>query len=125
MDRVLGSPAMGALLRTSGLALQSAGKQKQTGTTQRWNPSISVGGRGEPIRTRIEFRHGPADPRRLLEAVPERVVAPYALRPPTVVHYTAGAAIEQEIAALALRSETQARDAFDLFVVERLMELGR
>jgi hypothetical protein len=31
-----------------------------------------------------------------------------------VQHYTAGAAIEQKVAALALRSQTQARDIFDL-----------
>ncbi|MEO8511535.1 MAG: nucleotidyl transferase AbiEii/AbiGii toxin family protein, partial [Chloroflexota bacterium] len=59
------------------------------------------------------------DPRRILEAVPERVVAPYALRPPTMLHYTADAAIEQKVAALALRSETQARDLFDLELLLR------
>src|SRR5437762_1943608 len=70
-------------------------------------------------RARIEFSHRANDARRILEAVPDRVVAPYALRAPTMLHYTAEAAIEQKIAALALRSETQARDVFDLELLFR------
>jgi predicted nucleotidyltransferase component of viral defense system len=119
VDEVLASPAMGVLLRAGGLALQTGGKHKQTETTQRWKPAIAVSGRREPVRTRIEFSHRADDARRILEAVPDRVVASYALRAPTMLHYTADAAIEQKIAALALRSETQARDVFDLELLFR------
>ncbi len=119
VDQVLASPAMRLLLRADGLALESVTKPKQTDTTQRWKPSIMVNGRRETVRTRIEFSHRAADPRRILEPVPDRVVATYALRPPTMLHYTADAAIEQKIGALALRSETQARDVFDLELLLR------
>ena len=54
-----------------------------------------------------------------LERVPERVVAPYALRPPTPLHYLAAPATEQKVKALALRNETQARDVFDLDLLFR------
>jgi hypothetical protein len=37
-----------------------------------------------------------------------------------MLHYTADAAIEQKVAALAHRSETQARDLFDLELLLRL-----
>ena len=47
------------------------------------------------------------------------MVAAYALRPPTTLHYTADAVIEQKVAALAHRSETQARDLFDLELLLR------
>jgi predicted nucleotidyltransferase component of viral defense system len=80
---------------------------------------IAVSGRREPVRTRIEVSHGEADPRRILEAVPARVVAPCALRPPTMQHYTAEAAIEQKVRALAQRAQTQARDLFDLELLLR------
>ena len=86
---------------------------------QRWKPLIEVSGRQGPVRTKIEFSHRSTDPRRTLEAVPDRVVAPYTLRAPTMMHYTADAAIEQKIRALAQRSETQARDVFDLELLLR------
>ena len=44
---------------------------------------------------------------------------PYGLTSPTVQHYGETAAIEQKIAALALRSETKARDVFDLDLLLR------
>lgn len=119
IDETLTSPAIAILLRSGGLALDQMTKPKQTATTQRWKPMVTVPGRRSPVRTKIEFSHRSADPRRVLEAVPERVVAPYALRPPTMLHYTANAAIEQKVAALAHRSETQARDLFDLELLLR------
>ena len=120
IDEVLTSPAMEILLRSGGLELDQVTKPKQTPTTQRWKPMLTVAGRSSNVRTKIEFSHRSADSRRVLEAVLERVVAPYALRPPTVLHYTASAAIEQKVAALAHRSETQARDLFDLELLLRL-----
>ena len=119
IDEALSSPAIGILLRSGGLALDQVTKPKQTATTQRWKPMVTAAGRRSPVRTKIEFSHRSADPRRVLEAVPERVVAPYALRPPTTLHYTADAAIEQKVTALAHRSETQARDLFDLELLLR------
>ena len=119
IDEALKSPAIEILLRSGGLVLDQVTKPKQTATTQRWKPMVTVAGRRSPVRTRIEFSHRSADPRRVLEAVPERLVAPYALRPPTMLHYTADAAIEQKVTALAHRSETQARDLFDLELLLR------
>lgn len=119
VDAILASPAVGLLLRSGGLALGGVSKPKQTATTQRWKLWIKVDGRRDPVRTKIEFSHRQADPRRVLESVPERVVSPYALRPPTMQHYTSPAAIEQKIGALAHRRETQARDLFDLDLLLR------
>lgn len=119
IDEVLVSPAMRMLLRSGDLAIDRITKPKQTATTQRWKPLVVVTGGRRTVHTKIEFSHRGADPRRILEPVPDRVVAPYALRPPTMLHYTAAAAVEQKIGALARRSETQARDLFDLELLLR------
>lgn len=119
IDEVLASPATRILLRSGDLAIDKVTKPKQTSTTQRWKPLIVVTGRRGTVTTKIEFSHRGPDPRRILEPVPDRVVAPYALRAPTMLHYTADAAIEQKIGALAQRSETQARDLFDLELLLR------
>jgi predicted nucleotidyltransferase component of viral defense system len=119
IDGVLASPTTSTLLRAGDLAILATTKPKQTDTTQRWKIQIRVNRRREPVRTKIEFSHRPSDPRRKLEAVPEDVVAPYALRPPTMLHYLADAAIDQKVLALAKRSETQARDVFDLDLLLR------
>ena len=119
VDDVLGSAAVTALLRSKGITVARVTKPKQTDTTQRWKVLLAVAGRDATISTKIEFSRRNGDRRRLLEAVPDRVVAPYALRPPTLFHYTAAPAIEQKIKALALRMETQARDVFDLELLFR------
>jgi predicted nucleotidyltransferase component of viral defense system len=119
VDDVLASPTIAALLRTTGVSLARVAKPKQTETTQRWKVMLAVAGREEQFSTRIEFSRRNGERRWLLEAVPDRIVAPYALRPPTLLHYTAAPAIEQKIRALALRMETQARDVFDLELLFR------
>jgi hypothetical protein len=119
VDAVLAAPALAVLLRGGGIMLGEPSKPKQTQTTQRWKVPIELAGRAEPLRTKIEFSRRNGEERLELEAVPGRIVAPYALRAPTVRHYLDPAATEQKIAALALRPETQARDVFDLDLLFR------
>ena len=73
------------------------------------------------LPTKIEFSArtefgGPS----VLEQVPDTIVRPYGQRAPLVQHYGEAVAIQQKIAALALRSETKARDVFDLELLFRL-----
>lgn len=119
VDKVLASSATTTQLRSGGLEIQESTKPKQTDTTQRWKVLIEATGHRELVRTKIEFSHRPSNPHRLLEAVPDHVVAPYAVRAPTMLHYLADAATEQKVEALARRSETQARDVFDLELLLR------
>jgi predicted nucleotidyltransferase component of viral defense system len=123
VDGILASPTIGAVLRSGGLAVESFTKPKQTETTRRWKVAIAVTGRSETVRTKIEFSHRGGERAHILEPVADRIVAPYALRAPTVQHYTADAATEQKIEALAGRSETQARDVFDLDLLLRRQTL--
>jgi predicted nucleotidyltransferase component of viral defense system len=119
VDEVIGSSALVAQLRSKDVAIADINRSKQTDTTQRWKVLLAVPGRRDPVSTKIEFSRRNADERRLLEAVPDRVVATYGLRPPTLVHYVAAPATEQKVMALALRNETQARDVFDLELLFR------
>jgi predicted nucleotidyltransferase component of viral defense system len=119
IDGILEGSVMKTLLRTHGLAVSGYSKPKQSDTTQRWKVAIAVSGRTEPVRTKIEFSRRNGETRFLLEPVPARVVEPYALRAPTIQHYLGDAAAEQKVAALAGRSETQARDVFDLDLLLR------
>jgi hypothetical protein len=126
VDGLLQSPALAITLRSSGLvvAIDEVSKPKQTDTTRRWKVPILANGPSEPIRTKIEFSNRNGEQRYELEAVPARVVTPYGLRPPSVQHYLAEPATEQKILALAGRSETQARDVFDLDLLLRKSPLA-
>jgi hypothetical protein len=123
VDGVLGSGAIKLILRAGGLEIAEFSKPKQTETTRRWKIAIDVAGRSEGVRTKVEFSNRNGEERYALEAVPRRVVEPYALRPPTVQHYTDDVPTEQKVKALAGRSETQARDVFDLDLLLRRSRL--
>jgi hypothetical protein len=82
-------------------------KPKQTATTRRWKVGIEVSGRSELVRTKIEFSNRNGEERYRLEAIPSRIVAPYALRSPSVQHYTEDAPTEQKVRALASRPELE------------------
>jgi len=119
VDDLLVKGPLGLLLRSLEVSLAEFSKPKQTDTTQRWKIALAVPWRPEPIRTKVEFSHREAGEGYRLEAIPAGVVEPYALRAPTVQHYTGDVAAQQKVAALADRSETQARDVFDLELLLR------
>lgn len=124
VDGVLDSGAMKALLRVGGLAIAEFSKPKQTTATRRWKVAIEASGRPDLVRTKIEFSNRNGEKRYRLEAIPSHIVTPYALRSPSVQHYTEDAPTEQKIKALAGRSETQARDVFDLDLLLRRRPLA-
>jgi predicted nucleotidyltransferase component of viral defense system len=119
IDEVLGSRPLATLLRIKGMAIERASKPKQTETTQRWKVILNASNLTEKVPTKIEFSRRGADARNRLDQVPQDIVQPFALRPPTVRRYLAEAMIEQKIAALVDRAETQARDVFDLDLLFR------
>lgn len=122
---LLDSQMMGILLRPRGLSIVDVNPIKQTETTRRWKVGIAAATRSKPVRTKIEFSNRNGDERYALEKVPNEIVKPYALSPPNVQHYTGDAPTEQKVAALAGRSETQARDVFDLDLLLRRQLLRR
>lgn len=118
-DSAINSAALALLLRQQDIVIASVNSSEQTNITQRWKVLLQPRGREGTISTKVEFSRRDGEKRWKLESVPSDVVRRYGLRPPTLQHYLEGAATEQKIAALALRSETQARDVFDLDLLFR------
>lgn len=124
VDGILESPQLKIVLRPSGVAVAEISKPKQTETTQRWKVGIKAPGKARPVRTKIEFSKRNGEERYRLEAIPGERVQPYGLRPPTIQHYIDGAPTEQKVLALADRTQTQARDVFDLDLLLRRRPLA-
>lgn len=91
-------------------------KAKQTETTQRFKVHL-ITKSSEDLFSKIEFsRRGLLSPV-ITETLDVSILAHYKLPPLIVPHYPAQVAIAQKIGALANRTETQARDIFDIYVL--------
>jgi predicted nucleotidyltransferase component of viral defense system len=124
IEALLSSPQIVLLLRSSQFALVERSNPKRTDTTQRWKIGLSAPGHAELIRTKIEFSYREGDGAHRTEPIPRRIVEPYGLRSPLVPHYVEDAPAEQKALALAGRTETQARDVFDLDLLLRRRALA-
>ena len=114
-DKILLGRPLEDLLTSQGLELVRLSKPKQTDTTQRWKLELKAAGVSVPLHTKVEFsRRGTRDEAYALEPARSDIVRLYGISAPTVNHYTARSAVRQKIHALASRSETQARDIWDL-----------
>jgi hypothetical protein len=109
------------------LKIHELTKPKQTDTTRSWKLGLSSQSSPEKlIHTKIEFSNrGIQSNDVIYETIPNRIVDPYGLRPSSLSHYGQTAALEQKIAAIALRSETKARDIFDLELLFRARRATR
>lgn len=123
VDGILDSPPLALLLRAGGLEVSGFTAPKQTDTTRRWK--VSVAGAGEEVRTKIEFSGRENEGGYRLDRLPTEVVGRYGLPAPSVQHYGIEAATAQKVQALARRSETQARDVFDLDLLLRRRPMAR
>jgi Nucleotidyl transferase AbiEii toxin, Type IV TA system len=123
IDDVLSSVPMEALLRAGELGIAESSNPKHSETTQRWKIGLEAPGHSQLIRTKIEFSYRGSEGQYRLEPIPRRIVTPYALSPPVVQHYVDDTPTEQKVLALAGRSETQARDVFDLDLLLRQRSL--
>jgi predicted nucleotidyltransferase component of viral defense system len=122
---ILASRPLALLLRLGELEVAEFSTPKQTPTTRRWKVALAAPD-GTAVRTKIEFsgREREDDGYRL-DRLADEVVAPYALPVPSLQHYGAEAACRQKVMALVGRSETQARDVFDLDLLLRRQALPR
>jgi len=101
-------------LRAQGLEISTVTAPKQTSTTQRWKLALRLADQRDTIPTKIEFSRRALDAGAEIAPVEPELIRRYKLYPVLVQRYGAPAAFAQKVAALALRTETQARDLFDL-----------
>ena len=103
------------MLTTHGLQLQSFSKPKQTATTQRWKLMLGVEGMKLKLPTKLEFSRRGIKDEVIFENIDPHIISQHQLTPIFSSHYVAQAAFSQKCQALIHRTETQARDVFDLW----------
>lgn len=91
-------------------------KAKQTETTQRFRFRI-VNEVGEEFPTKIEFSRRTAKHKYVEEDIDPEITRKYKRLSFSCQHYDGVEAVRQKIVALAQRSQTQARDVFDLYIL--------
>jgi hypothetical protein len=101
------------------ILINDPAKAKQTETTQRFRARL-VTTNGEELPTKVEFsrRHKIDTAHVVKELISPDVIHPFKRLSFMCLHYTAQYAVAQKISALGGRSETQARDVFDLYIFD-------
>ncbi|HXL27497.1 MAG TPA: nucleotidyl transferase AbiEii/AbiGii toxin family protein [Chthoniobacterales bacterium] len=120
VNRIFEDPGFRRILRSHQLDILQFSQPKQTDTTQRWKVQLGAEGSSVQLPTKIEFSRRNFRRGVRFEPVDPEIVAAYGLRPILVSHYDLETAFAQKVEALIGRTETQARDVFDLaFLSER------
>jgi hypothetical protein len=114
VNQILAGNSFARILQARGLAITHCSTPKQTETTQRWKLTLTVRGLELPLHTKIEFsRQGMGEPI-AFGPVDSLLMREYQLTPILASHYPPEAAFRQKLNELIHRSQTQARDIFDL-----------
>ncbi len=125
VNKVLASRPLLTELAAVGITLSEVKPAKQTKTAQRWKFHVIF--EANPLPTRLEFSRREDEPFEncvteppSLALLAEQQVVPFIFN-----HYTAEAAYRQKIKALAMRTQVQARDVFDLHHLSRYAAAAR
>jgi predicted nucleotidyltransferase component of viral defense system len=105
------------ILQANNIEIVHVNEPKQTDTTQRWKISIKTPASDLPLHTKVEFSRRNVDDGILFETINSTILQQYNLSPIMLNHYSLEIAYIQKINALASRSQTQARDIFDLHLL--------
>lgn len=106
------------------IGLPDISKAKQTETTQRFKIHLMNFGK-EDLFTKIEFSRRGIKEEIIIEPITDAVLRAYKMPPLMVPHYSGASAIAQKISALAMRSTIQARDVFDLYILNSRYEADK
>ena len=111
---VLAARPFRQVLDSRGIAIEHVTEQKQTPTEQRWTFGLAVEPFSRPLPTKIECSRRGIDEGVEFGSLSPDLIAEHRLAPFMAAHYGTAAALRQKVRALARRTETQARDIFDL-----------
>lgn len=115
VNHILNSVPFHHILQSHGLVISSASSPKQTSTTQRWKIELKSANTSLSLHTKVEFSRREFEDDTIYEPIDSQIIKQYSLSPFMVNHYSMQSMFRQKIRALALRSETQSRDIFDLY----------
>ncbi len=114
VNKIFESRNLQQSLFAKGMQIVHSTESKQTETTQRWKLGIQQINSSMPLPTKIEFSLRKMDKAILFEPVDQELIQRYQLYPILINHYSQEVAFCQKVDALIYRTETQARDVFDL-----------
>ena len=114
VDQILKGASLARILEARGLTITRCSAPKQTETTQRWKLTLSASRLELPLHTKIEFSRRGIGESVAFGPVDNLLMREYQLTPILASHYSPEAAFRQKVNALIHRSQTQARDIFDL-----------
>ena len=114
VSKILSSVNFSRILQSNGIEIIQSNPVKQTDTTQRWKLLLRSKQSILPIPTKIEFSRRKMDGDIAYTGIDTELLTQYHLYPIICNHYTHNTAVIQKIKALIGRTETQARDLFDL-----------
>lgn len=101
-------------LEARGIRIERNTEAKQTSTTQRWKIGLRIIATGSEVPTKLEFSRRKSSGQVIIEPADPELCASLDLLPVLAPHYSKAAALNQKIGALIHRTQTQARDVFDL-----------
>lgn len=117
VQKILTSTPFAQILQVRDIKIQSINAVKQTETTQRWKILLTSSHSSLPVHTKIEFSRRGIDDGIEFGAINKLLTQQYQLPPIFIPHYNAFAALRQKFSALINRTETQARDVFDIYLL--------
>jgi predicted nucleotidyltransferase component of viral defense system len=115
INKILSSTPFKVLLKNRGIEINAVHEAKQTQTTQRWKITLLIESTALPIHTKVEFSRRENKDEIKLGSITGEIVAYYQVAPILLSYYSATSMIKQKTHALSGRTETQARDVFDLY----------
>jgi len=122
VSSVLSGRPFRTILEIRGVFIEHTTEHKQTETTQRWKFGLTVPQLEKPVPTKVEFSMRGVEDGSVYEPVAPEIIRLYGLAPVMANHYPALVVWRQKIRAVLSRSQTQARDIFDLAL---LLDSGR
>lgn len=121
VSKILTTPPFLQVLQTRKITITDVNPAKQTETTRQWKVRIQGPASRLSIPTKIEFSRRGMERGTRFEPIDAELISNYQLYPVLSNHYELSSAFQQKVEALIHRTETQARDIFDLI---HLLNLG-
>jgi hypothetical protein len=117
VNKLLSSVPFNNILQAQGVEILNISAPKQTSTTQRWKIELKSKHTVLPLHTKVEFSRREFEDGAIYEPIDSQIIRQYSLSPFMANHYSIQSMFRQKVRALALRSETQSRDIFDLYLL--------